>query len=299
MATWVIDGSGAGGAEPRRRFSDDDKARIVSEAMVWMRKHSLIVIGLLVSGPAFAQDEPRFCPSRPSLGSSACTTEPGQVHLEVSAVDRQHDRGADQQDDSLLLGDFQARIGVGPATEGQVGWTPYGFDRSRQPGGPSQRLQGTGDLALGVRQNLHNPDGKGLSYGIEASLTLPTGSRAIGEGDWGVGVDVPVSYQVSDLLSVTLTAEIDAAADEDRAGRHFAGDTIATVGFHPTNKVTLYTEAEFLRDLDPSGRSSKAYAAEGLAIRVSKRASLWAETVTGLNTASTDLRAFAGFSVLF
>ena len=34
MATLIIDGSGAGGAEPRRRFSDDDKARIVSEAMM-------------------------------------------------------------------------------------------------------------------------------------------------------------------------------------------------------------------------------------------------------------------------
>ena len=34
MATWVIDGSGAGGTEPRRRFSEDDKARIVSEAMM-------------------------------------------------------------------------------------------------------------------------------------------------------------------------------------------------------------------------------------------------------------------------
>ena len=34
MATWVIDGSGAGGMTPRRRFSDDDKARIVSEAMM-------------------------------------------------------------------------------------------------------------------------------------------------------------------------------------------------------------------------------------------------------------------------
>lgn len=33
MAMMIIDGSGTGGAEPRRRFSDDDKARIVSEAM--------------------------------------------------------------------------------------------------------------------------------------------------------------------------------------------------------------------------------------------------------------------------
>ena len=34
MATRIIDVAGAIGAEPRRRFSDDDKARIVSEAMM-------------------------------------------------------------------------------------------------------------------------------------------------------------------------------------------------------------------------------------------------------------------------
>jgi transposase len=33
-ATRIIDVAGAIGAEPRRRFSDDDKARIVSEAMM-------------------------------------------------------------------------------------------------------------------------------------------------------------------------------------------------------------------------------------------------------------------------
>lgn len=34
MATRIIEVSGAGLAEPRRRFTDDDKARIVSEAMM-------------------------------------------------------------------------------------------------------------------------------------------------------------------------------------------------------------------------------------------------------------------------
>ncbi len=34
MATRIIEVAGAIGAEPRRRFTDDDKARIVSEAMM-------------------------------------------------------------------------------------------------------------------------------------------------------------------------------------------------------------------------------------------------------------------------
>lgn len=34
MATWIIEVAGAGLAEPRRRFADDDKVRIVSAAML-------------------------------------------------------------------------------------------------------------------------------------------------------------------------------------------------------------------------------------------------------------------------
>lgn len=264
-----------------------------------MSKLWFLVPGLLIAAPVLAQADPRFCPSRPSLGSSACTTEPGQVQLEVSALDWQHDRSVSEQDDTLLVGDFQARIGIGPTTEAQVGWTPYGQDRSRDPGGALHRQDGIGDVMLGIRQNLHNPDGKGLSYGVEASLSLPTGGRAIGAGDWGAGVDVPVTYRVSKLLSLALTVEADAAVNASHAGRHFAGDTIVTAGIHPVTNVTLYTEAELLRDLDPSGHTSQAFAAEGMAIKTSKRSSIWAEAVAGLNDASPDLRVFSGFSILF
>jgi hypothetical protein len=265
----------------------------------------LLLIGLAFSGPAFsrpafADSDPRFCPSRPSLGSSACTTEPGQVQLEVSAIDWQRDHASSERDDSVLVGDFQARFGVGPTTEAQIGWTPFGYDRSHdEVTGATKRKQGIGDLTLGLRQNLHNPDGKGLSFGIEGSLTLPTGHTAIGGGDWGAGVDVPISYQLNGLLSFTMTTEADAAVDTDGDGRHFAGDIIATAGVHPTKNVTFYTEFEGVRDLDPSGHTTQLYAAEGVAVKTSKRASLWAEAVLGLNSNSPDLRAFSGLTVLF
>ena len=265
-----------------------------------MWKQACLLIGLGMSGPALADDEPRFCPSRPSLGSSACTTEPGQVHLEVSAVDWQSDHTLSKRDTSVLVGDFQTRIGVGPTTEAQIGWTPYGHDRSSDElSGSINGQAGVGDLTLGVRQNLRNPGGQGLSFGIEGSVTLPTGRGPIGGGDWGASLDVPVSYRVSGLLSVSVTAEADAAVDEDRSGRHFAGDVIATAGIHPAKNLTFYTEAEGLRDDDPAGHTTQFYAAEGAALKTSAKLSLWTEAVAGLNSDSTDIRIFSGFTILF
>ncbi|USI75036.1 transporter [Sphingomonas morindae] len=264
-------------------------------------KRAALPLALMMAAPAIAEDgDPRFCPSRPSLGSSACTTKPGEVQLEVSAVDWQRDRSGAGRDTSTNFGDFLARVGVGPSTEIQIGWIPYGRDQMvDEPGGAVQRTHGIGDVSLGFRQNLRNPDGKGLSFGIEGAVTLPTGHGAIGGGDWAASIDVPISYQVSDFLSLSLTTEADAAVDQDRSGRHFAGDMIATASLHPVKRVTLYTEAEVVRDQDPSGHTTQVFAGEGLAVKASKRISLWAETVAGLNAQSPDVRTYTGFTILF
>ncbi|RZM11059.1 MAG: transporter, partial [Sphingomonas sp.] len=74
-------------------------------------KTTIAVLGLLVPAAAFAQDEPRFCPNRPSLESSACTTEAGRVQFEVSVADWTLDDNADERDDTILGGDFLARFG--------------------------------------------------------------------------------------------------------------------------------------------------------------------------------------------
>ena len=91
MATRIIEVAGAGAVEPRRRFSDDDKARIVSEAMMpgasvgevgrrhrvcssliyrWRRK--LLRDGLAsevaaVPAPAFVPVEVAPAPAQPDL----------------------------------------------------------------------------------------------------------------------------------------------------------------------------------------------------------------------------------------
>lgn len=57
------------------------------KAWGWLLGAAMMTMGV----PAHAEDEPRFCPTRPSLGGSSCTTEPGRVHFEISALDWQRD----------------------------------------------------------------------------------------------------------------------------------------------------------------------------------------------------------------
>ena len=69
-----------------------------------MIRYTFAAAALLAAASAIAQDEPRFCPNRPDLGSSACTVEPGRVLAEVSAADWELDDGPDTRIDTLRKG---------------------------------------------------------------------------------------------------------------------------------------------------------------------------------------------------
>ena len=264
----------------------------------------VLLAGLLLAtaAPALAQEEegPRFCPNRPSLGESGCTTEPGHVQLEVSAIDwtKQEDRSA--RDDTVLIGDLQARFGLTSSAELQVRWTPYGHDRTRDKlAGGIDRTAGVGDVQIGIRQNLRNPDGKGLSFALEPSVTLPVGRQPIGAGTWGAGLVIPVTYDLSDALNLQLTNDVEAAPDEDRRGRHFLARETAGLGLALSEQVTAVAELQVTQDNDPGGHVTQAIAAGSLAWQPTKRLQLDVLVGAGLNRDSPDVRVLTGGAVVF
>jgi len=266
-----------------------------------MKRIALTLVALAVATPALAQDdEPRFCPNRPSLGSSACTTEPGRVQFEFSAFDWQLDDTADQREDQVVAADLLARIGLGPTTEVQVGWTAFGHVRTRDKAtGGIDTVNGTGDVTLALRQNFRNPDGKGLSFGIQPQVTLPVGSRDVGDGDWSAGVLLPVTYDLSDKLNLQFTGEADAAANEDGNGQHLAYSGIWGLGYDISDKLTAVAELSLERDNDPAGHQSHSLAALSLAYTPRKTLQLDVLAVAGLNRTSPDVRLVTGGAVLF
>lgn len=268
-----------------------------------MRRLAFLALALapaLPGAPATAQEEPRFCPTRPSLGGSSCTTEPGQVHIEASLLDWQRDDTGDSREDRVVAADLLARLGIGSKTEVQVGWTAFGHDRERdKTSGAVDTVNGIGDVTLALRQHLAGAEGKDFSAGVQPFVTLPVGRYPVGAGDWSAGVIVPLQYDLTKKLAVDFTAEGQAAANESGSGQHLAYSGIAGLRYKLTKAVNLYAELELERDRDPAGHETHTLAAGSIAWRPTKRFQIDAQAVAGLNRTSPDIRLITGGAVLF
>lgn len=254
---------------------------------------------LLAASPAFA-DDPRFCPTRPSIGGSSCTTEPGRVHVEMSTLDWQRDDQPDQREDRIVTADILTRAGVGKDTEVQLEWVGYGRDRTRdRASGAVDTVTGTGDVTFAVRQHLAGAKGKAFSAGVQAYVTAPTGRTPIGAGTWSTGVIIPVQYDLTEKLAVAVTGEVDAAANESGMGRHLAYSEITGLRYKVSDRVTATAELELARDNDPDGRATQALAALSAAWRPTKVVQFDILAMAGLNQAAPTVRLVTGGAILF
>lgn len=265
------------------------------------RSAGMVAAALIAASPALADDDdPRFCPTRPSIGGSSCTTEPGRVHVEASFLDWERDDQSSQREDRIVASDLLVRIGVAAKTEVQLGWTAFGQDRTRdKESGEIETIRGTGDLRFALRQHLAGEKGKPFSAGVEAFVTAPTGKYPVGDGTWGAGVIVPVQYDLTEKVAVSFTGEADAAPNQSGSGRHFAVSGITSLRYKFSEKVTTTAEFSLERDQDPEGHETRALAAVSTAWRPTKTLQLDILAVAGLNRNSPDFRLVTGGAILF
>ena len=260
----------------------------------------LTLICMCVAAPAGGEELRAFCPTRPGLGTSACTVDPGHVVGEMSLGDWTRDSQAGVRTDTLLLGDTLLRLGVGEATEVELGWTPFGTERVRdRVAGTRTRQARVGDVTLGVRQNLASPDGSGLSFALQPFVSLPVGRAPIGAGDWGAGLVAPLTYELSDAVQLEFVPEADAAVDEDGNGRHFAASAVAGLAYKVSKAVTATFEVQGLRDDDPSGRTTAWLGAASLAWQPADDLQFDVQANGGLNRNAPDVELILGVARRF
>lgn len=242
-------------------------------------------------------EERDYCPARPGLGTPACTIPPGRVSIETGLADWTLEDGLGERSDTVLLGDTLVRAGLTDRVEFQVGWTPYGQVRTRDATtGVVANARGVGDVMLGLGVNLANPDGSGFAVAVEPFVTLPTGGAAIGAGDWGAGVVVPMSYDLGRSFSLQLTSEVDAAVDGDRRGRHLAYGAILGLGFPLGDTLSATIEGQAMRDDDPAGATTQGYASLSFGWTPSDDWQFDIGGVAGLNGDSADVELYLGVS---
>jgi hypothetical protein len=259
---------------------------------------ALVVAALLAATPAWADDDPRFCVNRPSIVDTPCTVEPGRVLLEVGAVDWTLDKQHRTREDTIQIGDMQARIGFADHAEFQLSWTAYAHDRLRTTGMVST-AEGVGDVRLAVRRNLVHPDGSGFSVALEPYVTVPVGGRAIGAGEWGFGAALPLNYDLSDRAALQFTGSLDAVPDQDRSGRHFSSSGAVGLSYELLTSVFAVGEVQVTADDDPIGHTTQSVAAASLAWQPTKVTQLDLFVGAGLNRDTPDVQVAVGGAILF
>ena len=254
---------------------------------------------LFIPAIAHADDQDRdYCPARPGLGTPACTMAPGQVSVETSLADWTLDKRGGDRSDTVLIGDTSVRIGLTDSIEAQIGWTPLAIIRDRT-GGTVDRATRSGDATLGIKANLHNPDGSGLAVAVQPFVTLPIGRAPVGAGDWGAGLVVPITYDLSKTVNLEVTPEVDAAVDQDGRGRHLAYSGVVGVGFALNDALTFTLEDQLVRDQDPSGSTTQDLASASLAWMPRKTLQLDIGAVAGLDRNAPDVELYAGVARRF
>lgn len=263
-----------------------------------MRAVFVIAAFAAVLPVAAGAQERDYCPERPGIDTPACTMAPGRVSVETSLVDWTRDDQPGSREDTVLIGDTLVRVGLNDIIEARVGWTPFGHDRIRDATG-TEAANRVGDVSLGLKANVHDPDGKGLSVAVLPFVTLPVGRTPIGDGDWGGGLLLPVTYELSDTVSIDLTPEADAAVDTDGHGRHLAYSGAAGLAFKLDKALTLTGEVQALRDEDPMGSTTQTLAALSLAWSANDDLQFDVFGAAGLNHDTPDARVYAGIARRF
>ncbi|GGA41284.1 transporter [Sphingomonas psychrolutea] len=263
--------------------------------MRWIAASALV----LAASPALAEDRD-YCPTRPGLGTTPCTIAPKHVSVETALTDWTLDDQPDQRTDTVLIGDTFVRVGLTDTIEAQLGWTPYGHVRTRDKTTQAVDTAGrVGDVTLGMKANLLHPDGSGLSIALQPFVSVPVGRAPVGAGNWGTGVVVPVTYDLSTTLNLATTSEIDAAVDADGSGRHLAFSEVIGLGVKLSKVLTVTVEGAVLRDEDPSGKTTQDLASASLAWAAKDDLQVDLGAVAGLNRAAPDVELYFGVSRRF
>jgi hypothetical protein len=264
---------------------------MMMRSMLW----TMGVVAMAWPGMAMAQDARDLCADRPGLGTPACTVDAGRVVMELGLGDWTRETDGASRTDTIETGDALVRVGLTDHLEAQIGWTAYGHVRTRdRSDGGIERDGGTGDMRVALRRNLSNPDGSGLSIAIMPYASLPSGGSAIGDGDWGAGLLLPVSFDLGSGLSLALTPEIDAAVDDDRSGRHLAYGSVAGLGLTLSDSVSGSIEVSVMRDADPTGHSTQALGGLSFAWQSSDDMQFDIGFNAGLNGDSPDSEVYFG-----
>jgi hypothetical protein len=201
-----------------------------------MRAFSLgLLAAMAVAQGAVAEERP-LCADRPGKATPPCITDVGHLQVEAGLVDWSRQNQDGERIDTLALGGVELRTGLTRRSEIELGWTAWSRADDRIAGATT-RTRGVGDLFLGLRTALSDPDKDGPQVALEPYVTAPTATHGQGAGGWEGGLIAPVSLPLTQGFALGMSPQLAVKRDPAGGGTHLDWSAAASVsrGFGPVS----------------------------------------------------------------
>ena len=251
-----------------------------------MKRAAVSLLFLLMSG-LHAEE---FNSDRPGIADGAETVGRGRVQLEAGF---QHDRRkpGDEPRRELFFPTL-VRIGIADEWEARLESDVYAWRRDSE----GERAEGWAPFALGVKHQFREGDDGGPSLGVLASLSPPSGSRALRQRRTTGEVRLLAEWEIGERWS--LNPNIGLGYEESDEGERFSTRLLAaTLAYRPQSRLELALDVGAQRPETPGGRTAVLSSAS-VAYRIGRDLQV-DFALGGRSSGSTPPRRFvgAGFSV--
>ena len=225
----------------------------------------------LAVGTAAEAADPDVCAAPAGIGLHSCVFPEGQVVVETTLVDWEHDTGGPLTTTSVLGANTLVHVGLTHRLEVQIGWAP--FDRERildHRNDFAAQDTGLGDVVVGGKAELLADDAI-VGLALQGNLSIPVGNLRFGGKSPGGTVALAIAYDITDRVSVALTPQADYLPDRVDGGRHLLFGATAGVDVVVAAEWTATGEYRLARDLDPAFHRTEHIVGLAVAFTPSKR----------------------------
>jgi hypothetical protein len=256
---------------------------------------AIVLLTLLTSPLARAEDLKPICPDRPGRGTSPCTLERGHAQFELGLFDDSFQHRSGVTTDTNTVGSLLAKLGASERIDVEAGLAFYQQLRIHDASGTTT-ISGVGDLFLHAK---YNPLADGaFALVLDPFLKLPTASGGMGNGAVEGGLVLPMAYDLGNNWSLAMTPELDLLLNASGSGSHVNLVDVVGLGrgFGP---LTLGAELWTSQNLDPAGTVRQYSFDLDAAWLADNDTQLDGGLNIGLNRATPDLEIYFGISRRF
>ncbi|HXF90746.1 MAG TPA: transporter [Candidatus Nitrosotenuis sp.] len=242
-------------------------------------------------------------PDRPDKTEGPYTVDPGHFEFDIGIIDYawDHDKnhGNDQKTRSLNLFGTEIRIGLINKLELQIILSGYNRVRTRDFfTGQTMKQHGYGDTFVRFKYNFWGNESQCKSktaFGVIPFVKFATNQDHLGNRSTEQGISFPFDVKITDKLSFSCMAQVNASKGNGRGKRVAEFLQSAEFGYQFTDKLSGFVE--LFTDKSTAGGSKWIITGDyGFVYSLNDNVALDAAMFIGISKEAPDMEVTAGIS---